>query len=58
MDAMIAKLGISLVSKCNCYDMSKQETIDHELCGGELATKVWNYFAAILGIRLPQVRSW
>lgn len=58
MDDNIAKLGIPLVSKCNCCVSPKQETIDHVLCSGEFATKVWNYFASILGVHLPQTRSW
>ncbi|KAK0603497.1 hypothetical protein LWI29_005584 [Acer saccharum] len=36
----------------------RAENIDHVLCDGEVARRVWEYFAAIFGIRLPQQRSW
>lgn len=36
----------------------QQESIDHILCNGELATMVWNYFVGLLGMRLPQFRRW
>ncbi|KAF5475017.1 hypothetical protein F2P56_006866, partial [Juglans regia] len=34
------------------------ETIYHVLCEGEMARKVWDYFAAVFAIRLPQLRTW
>lgn len=32
--------------------------MDHVLCNGELASKVWNYFADVLGVRLTHLNLW
>lgn len=34
------------------------ETLDHVLCSGEVASKVWDYFALHFNLRMPHVASW
>ncbi|KAK4859764.1 hypothetical protein QYF36_011330 [Acer negundo] len=53
VDDLIQKLGVSIASKCNCCSCPQAENIDHVLCDGEVARRVWEYFAAIFGYRLP-----
>ncbi|KAG6627879.1 hypothetical protein CIPAW_15G160400 [Carya illinoinensis] len=58
VDENICKLGIPLVSKCNCCDEAQVETLDHVLCSGVGARNVWNYFVGVFGIVLLQNRTW
>ncbi|XP_042964506.1 uncharacterized protein LOC122298703 [Carya illinoinensis] len=57
-DDVIQRLGIPLASKCHCCIESKSETLQHIMCEGLNAQMVWQYFANICQIRLPQIRNW
>ncbi|XP_031095329.1 uncharacterized protein LOC115999629 [Ipomoea triloba] len=56
MDDVLVRFGYSLVSKCNCCIAPALCTLQHVFCAGEVATEVWGYFAATLGIKI-QIRS-
>jgi len=41
VDDRIRKIGIPLVSRCNCYNQGKYEALNHVLFEGEVAAEVW-----------------
>lgn len=53
LSIILSRIWAYLVSKCHCCVYPQQESIDHILCNGKLATMVWNYFGGSLGVRLP-----
>lgn len=50
VDNVVQSTEISLVSKCECCVNPSVETIDHVLCNGEVAKKVWSYFVLHLNV--------
>lgn len=55
VDTAIQKLGIPFASACHCCLQPSEESVDHLLLSGDLAVRVWSYFADLLNIQsLPQ----
>lgn len=64
LDDTLSRFGQHVVSRCNCCVSSHSETIYHVFVEGEIANRVWNYYANHLSVKnlsntLRQVlRNW
>ncbi|KAF5468825.1 hypothetical protein F2P56_012942 [Juglans regia] len=58
VDDRVRRLGILLVSKCDCWILGHEESIDHILNSGDIAHKVWEMAAVAVGIPNVTVNSW
>ena len=43
VDDHLRRIGIPIVSRCDCCDEGKYEDQNHVLFEGEFATKIWHY---------------
>ncbi|XP_073153277.1 uncharacterized protein [Henckelia pumila] len=51
VDEVLQQRGFSLVSKCQCCELS--ETFTHIFIDGPIARSVWHFFGAIFRVRIP-----
>ncbi|KAF5478934.1 hypothetical protein F2P56_005455 [Juglans regia] len=58
VDDKIKKIGIPLVSKCNCYANGHMEDLNHMLCNGEFARQIWHLVANYLGVHMGVFHTW
>ena len=56
VDDRLRRIGIPIVSRCDCCDKGSYEDQNHVLFEGVFATKIWHYCGTIFG--LPIGRSW
>ncbi|KAJ0029811.1 hypothetical protein Pint_13441 [Pistacia integerrima] len=55
---VVGKLGIPLASRCNFCTYGHTESLNHVLCNGSIAIKVWKTAAITLGITHVYGLSW
>ncbi|XP_073120503.1 uncharacterized protein [Henckelia pumila] len=55
VDEVLQQRGFSLVSKCQCCEMS--ETFTHIFIDGPIARSVWHFFGAIFRVRIPATEN-
>jgi hypothetical protein len=58
VDERIRRIGISLVSKCECCPQGGFEDLDHVLYSGKVAAKLWQICSSLLGVPYVANRSW
>ncbi|XP_035545033.1 uncharacterized protein LOC118348151 [Juglans regia] len=58
VDNRIRRLGVSLVSKCECCREGAVEDINHELYSGNIAKAICKFSSNTLGIPFVPFRSW
>ena len=56
VDDSLRRIGIPIVSRCDCCEVGKYEDQNHVLFGGEFATNIWCYCGNIFG--LPLGHTW
>lgn len=56
VDDRLRRIGIPLVSKCDCCNRGHIEDINHVLFEGEFPHRVWSFFGSLIGI--PLGRTW
>lgn len=49
VDDNVCKIGIPLVSKCNCYVLGEYEDLNHVLAKGEFAELIWDKVFLLCG---------
>ncbi|XP_060216631.1 uncharacterized protein LOC132644094 [Lycium barbarum] len=56
---VVRRIGVDTKATCYCYDHRQYETVDHLFVTGNVATKVWTYVKAAVGIttQFQQVRQ-
>ncbi|XP_041001580.1 uncharacterized protein LOC121247270 [Juglans microcarpa x Juglans regia] len=52
VDDRLRRIGIPIVSRCDCCDEGKYEDQNHVLFEVEFATKIWHYYGATFGLPL------
>ncbi|XP_042962389.1 uncharacterized protein LOC122296652 [Carya illinoinensis] len=57
-DDIVQSLDIPVVSKCHSCVLPCVELLQHVLCEGQSAQRVWRYFSNSCQIRLPHIRNW
>ncbi|XP_060216354.1 uncharacterized protein LOC132643852 [Lycium barbarum] len=60
LDETLKKWGFQFASRCNCYEIPKEETISHVFLNSHVAQTIWKYFCGpagfnISGMHLSQV---
>ncbi|XP_073133406.1 uncharacterized protein [Henckelia pumila] len=55
VDEVLQQRGFSLVSKCQCCEIS--ETFTHIFIDGPIARSVWHFFGAIFRVRIPATEN-
>ena len=58
VDEKIRNTGIPIVSKCNCCLMGHSEDLNHVLCNGDIARKIWHLAAVNLGVHMGVFLTW
>ncbi|XP_035542978.1 uncharacterized protein LOC118346079, partial [Juglans regia] len=58
VDDRIRRIGVPLVSKCECCRDGAIEDINHVLYSGNIAKAIWKFSSNILGIPFVPNRSW
>ncbi|KAG7988464.1 hypothetical protein I3843_03G189700 [Carya illinoinensis] len=58
IDDVIRRLGIPIVSKCECCFQAKVESFNHLFCEGEGPKVVWQFFADACRIKIAHIRCW
>ena len=56
VDDSLKRIGVMIVSRCDCCEEGKYEDQNHVLFGGEFAFNIWCYCANIFG--LPLGHTW
>lgn len=54
-DEVVRRFGVNMVSKCECCLVHEVSSLQHIFCKGEIAQKVWGFFAQTMGINLSMV---
>ncbi|NAW49657.1 zinc-binding domain-containing protein, partial [Salmonella sp. gx-f5] len=58
VDDRIRKIGISIVSRCDCCSNSKYEDLNHSLSRGDFAEKIWRICSVVIGVPWMEGGSW
>lgn len=58
VDERVEARGVALTSACDCCVWKSGESLDHILCSGEVATKVWEFASTLLGIPCMRQMHW
>ncbi|KAF5450403.1 hypothetical protein F2P56_030761 [Juglans regia] len=58
VDDRICRIGISIVSRCDCCSSPKYEDFNHCLARGEFAEKIWRLCSVVLGVPWREGGSW
>ncbi|XP_042964017.1 uncharacterized protein LOC122298309 [Carya illinoinensis] len=58
VDEKIKRIGIPIVSKCNCCARGHLEDLNHVLCTGDFARRMWRLAATHLGVHMGVFHTW
>lgn len=58
VDERVRRVGIPMISKCNCCSRSKMEDLNHVLRTREFARRIWRLAATQLGVHRGVLNTW
>ncbi|XP_042964784.1 uncharacterized protein LOC122299013 [Carya illinoinensis] len=58
VDDRLRRIGIPIVSKCNCCNHGAYEDLNHVLAEGDFAKSIWRKSALQVGMNVREGRSW
>ncbi|KAG2722809.1 hypothetical protein I3760_02G143800 [Carya illinoinensis] len=58
VDDQIKRIGIPTASRCNCCSQGHTEDLNHVLCSGDIAKKIWRLAAINLGVHMGTFQTW